>query len=458
MNTRINKVMFVILGSLMIFTNIVFAENSNSIDEDAKREMEEGLKEAQREMAQAQEELKKMQQELATSKDMQGHAALGLEIAQTVMKNVQGAMGSQFGLSGMKMKQQFESIKQDFSGKEIASETIEKTFKVKKEVVLNLDCQFSSIEIESWKNKSEVFIQVVKKVGAETKKEADKLLNEVEVKFENEEKEVSVEINIPGENDRQNTVMYNSVKVKVPKGISIDSKNTFGDVVITNVEGNIDCETSFGSLCVKDSEGELNINTEFSPTNIANHKGKGDFECGGNLTIDGWEGNLDVSISMGEINICNVIGDIACEGSLGSANISDSKGKLDMESGFGTLNIKNHEGDGDIEFSNGELEINEWIGNMDIECSYGEVTIKRISKSTEIDIEVAFGKLDMEMPEDFNGEVDIETSFGSINVPKNFKKEKDMFCEEASCKFGEGDGKIDIETSYSEVNISLEKN
>ncbi|NLM44981.1 MAG: DUF4097 domain-containing protein [Clostridiales bacterium] len=182
----------------------------------------------------------------------------------------------------------------------------------------------------------------------------------------------------------------------VPKDITLDIKNSFGDIHI-EYGGKTVVKNSYGDIEVKNCSKDTAIKNSF-----------------GNIHLKNIEGNIDASVSNGDISINEVAGNI------------------EAKTSFGNIRLKDVQGDIEVESRNGNIEISEVKGSIDAETSFGNVSIDEES------IE--------------NGRISAQTSFGSI---KGFKGDvKDSGNKKTlEAKLGVGSKEIRLKTSNGNIEI-----
>jgi hypothetical protein len=277
-------------------------------------------------------------------------------------------------------------INDKFEG-EIVSDVIKKSFDVKTETPLLVDCMFSSISIEPGEDNAKISITIEKKAGAETEELAKGLLETIKINIEKTND--GVELNIKFHDDKKKldkNMRHCVVKILTPVSTPIEMRNSFGDVVIKNTNGKIESENKFGSTFIQDTKGELNAKAE-----------------------------------------------------------------------YGTLSIVNHQGNSKVNNQFGDLKIIDLTGNLFLKSGYGNSIIQTDLANAQIEGQISFGNIKINIPKDYSGSIKASSSFGSIKAPSSLEKKSKMFNESVKGTIGEGKGKIDIKTSYTEVNITQGK-
>jgi len=116
--------------------------------------------------------------------------------------------------------------------------------------------------------------------------------------------------------------------IKVPKELTYDIKNKFGETVLENLEGDIKLESSFGQIKVKDTTGDVQIENSHSEIQVRNITGR--------VEINNEHGNIFYSnkdISSQDIILISKFGSITAE----LAN--DQQGSFQAITKFGEISL-----------------------------------------------------------------------------------------------------------------------
>jgi hypothetical protein len=149
--------------------------------------------------------------------------------------------------------------------------------------------------------------------------------------------------------------------VHVPREYSLLLNTSGGNIFVSNVKGKTNGETSGGDIRVEGSEGEVDLGTS-----------------GGNIIVESVVGNVNMETSGGDIRITDVTGLVAVSTSGGSIKLSGVDGKVRAETSGGDIVVKLKGGNKGVfaETSGGNIDI--MVGkavaaNIDASTSGGEV-------------------------------------------------------------------------------------
>lgn len=150
-------------------------------------------------------------------------------------------------------------------------ETVRKSITVKDHTLLSLENRNGNIEIEAWDH-DVVEIEAYKKVRAGTKEKAERLLEEVQIIFNDDGDEISVETVFP-RNDGGKGGFFSWIfnggehgisvayKVRVPKKFDLNIHSTNGKIQLAGGEGRFRLETTNGAIDGEDVAGVARCST-----------------------------------------------------------------------------------------------------------------------------------------------------------------------------------------------------
>lgn len=279
-----------------------------------------------------------------------------------------------------------------------------------------------------------------------------------EVTVTNIEKGVSIQ-NRSGEvkvTDVQQMVMINNQYGR------IDVSNINGDITLSNRSANVDIKDIVGSLEVDANYSKMNISKIDGEVFISNRSGtvnifeiKGDLSANGpyvEYEITNIEGDVEISNRNGKVAIntarsLKVTGDytyvnatnilstqgVYLEGRSANVVLENIGGPTSITGQYLNLTLKNIQGSATIRNRSGKVNIDgleerlsmhgEYIPldvrnfkgeNLQIVNRSGSTVIEALNTLNLIDIESQYGKVELTMKKEFNGEVTIESKYGKV--------------------------------------------
>ena len=272
----------------------------------------------------------------------------------------------------------------------IIKEGISKGYDIKE---LKLTNSFGDIEIRKGSS-NEIKLEANVTVQYNDEKKARNYIKDAIRINEGEITSIYIE-DIPAGIDRDYEKAMVDFTIYIPEGITLDVKNSFGDIDIENG----------GKTTVRNSHGDIRLASCSKDAAVNNSFGR--------IEMDNMGGNIEASSSNGDIRI------------------SDIAGNIDVETSFGNIRLKNIKGNVEAESRNGNVEIAEVEGNIIAETAFGNV---------EIDEESAE-----------NARIYAETSFGSIIGFKNLEDSGQKKTLETV--FGNGSKEIRLKTRNGNIEL-----
>jgi DUF4097 and DUF4098 domain-containing protein YvlB len=212
--------------------------------------------------------------------------------------------------------------------------------------------------------------------------------------------------------------------IHVPKKFETDLHTEGGDVVATEVTGNMTAKTSGGKLAFSHLEGTLSANTSGGSINVADCLGPIKIvTSGGDITVADGTGTLDARTSGGRIEVRNFTGDAEVRTSGGNLSLRGITGKIIGKTSGGSIQASIPDDIG------GDVKLQTSAGNIDLFLS--------ATAPVDIDARASIGKVFSHLPlETTNGDsehlrgklngggksVKLETSAGNISIQPSFSE------------------------------------
>ena len=319
--------------------------------------------------------------------------------------------------------------------------SINKAYKVSGATAVQLSNSFGKMHVETWdKNEVKVDIEII--VRATTDDRAQDLLDKINIEIDdgNPESNLSFSTSISNNKSGRQTSFEINYNVSMPKANSLDLKNSFGDVYVSDLSGDTDINVQYGNLKAGRLTGNNDVRLSF---------GSGFSE------IDAMDkGDLKVSYSklgVEEIGVLDV-------NSSFSTFETDKAGTIELVAKYGEVDIGEIDVlEADVNFSTFMLgKVNK---SLVLDIDYGGSLEIGVSKSVQLfDIESSFGPVNIELEPGINASIEARLSFCSLRYDESqvdFNKIiKDNTSSEYSGKIGTGAGTtIKIVSKYGNVRI-----
>ena len=224
------------------------------------------------------------------------------------------------------------------------------------------------------------------------------------------------QINIIGDSSNSNNdFIQTSIKLSIPKHINLNFNINGGDISINGIIGKINLSTLGGDIVIKDSEGEIYSHTNGGTIHIENSKGNAQLHSfGGEIRIQNFQGPVASSTIGGDITLTSIYGDINCQSSGGSITLKNIEGNIIS-----------------CRASGGEIIGEDLNGEITLKCFGGNIKIKNIS-----------------------GIGNLYSSGGSFSI-KNFKGSLVVNAEKGNIVIDDAVGSIEAITSFGDIDVDL---
>lgn len=189
------------------------------------------------------------------------------------------------------------------------------------------------------------------------------------------------------------------ITIKVPSGLKVELKNSFGQLTVGEIQGNLTVDNSNGRVRIRKVNGDATITNRLSQVTIE--------EIGGNLNLESNAGqvkinragkNLSIRQDFGDLKIGEVAGDLTITGKNSSISISQVQGKVQLENNFGSVNIK------------------EALNAVTAGVNNGNLQVRMSQLISPVTLNVEFGSIKLDLPEKTPFSLDARAVFGGINT------------------------------------------
>jgi len=366
-----------------------------------------------------------------------------------------------------------------------------------------LKSSFGDLNVKSW-NEDYVYMKIkkwVNGVGDHERFLDDAVL--VESFFEGV---LTLDQRFP--NSFTNLAMSFGVKIDmmIPDGYDekFEIKNSFGDVVVENMNsafvirnsnGNInvsdlysdlEIENSFGNISLYNISGELSVDNSNGDVRLENTKEgiltqktfvKNSF---GSVILNRVNGDTEIKNSSGEIRVRDLAGNLKVKNSFDKVEAFNVSGKVDIDSGNGAVKVINSLNGVKVKNSFGNIELNKVSGDIYIDNGNGDIDVNVVDNEGFFKgkIENSFGYVKLNgftgdmyikngngkiVLDNFSGIIDAKTSFGTIEMKNselndgdhNLKTSNDSIVVNAKMP---DNGKAYFETSFGDIRVYVDNN
>jgi lia operon protein LiaG len=210
------------------------------------------------------------------------------------------------------------------------------------------------------------------------------------------------------------------LRIRVPRGKSLDLNLAVGEATVSNVEGNLRIDVHAASVTTSGTRGKLDLDTGSGEVRVTDARGEIFLDTGsGNVTLETINGpSLELDSGSGRVTAKGVeVEQLRLDTGSGRISLSDVKAReLSLDSGSGSVDI----------------DLSSDVDRMDVDAGSGSITIGvPPSLGAEVMIETGSGGIDVDVPitmtrsgrrslegrlGDGRGRMAIETGSGGVRI------------------------------------------
>ncbi|EJF08518.1 hypothetical protein O71_20337 [Pontibacter sp. BAB1700] len=288
--------------------------------------------------------------------------------------------------------------------------TFEKTYKVNKSDVLNIDNKFGNVHVSTW-NRNEIQVKVDIVSRANSEQAAQEMLNKINISDNRSGNTIVVktEMGSMNSNGRHQSFEVNYT-VNMPADNNLVVKNSFGNVYLPDMKGKVDLHVRYGAFKA---------------------------------------GNLTNSSNSIKASYCRSI-----PNTIGYLN----KGNVDLA--YSTLSLSNTNGiNGSVKYS--DLKIGNLSEVLEMDVKYSSFKIDNVKKNFKnISLNSGYTPIQLHFEDDSAFDFNVNVQFAEFQVDRNLVKfttlEKGHTSAEYKGKYGNSTskGSINITSKYNDVKFT----
>ena len=175
---------------------------------------------------------------------------------------------------------------------------------------------------------------------------------------------------------------------------------------------------------------------------------------GGDILLSELTGNIKLETSGGDIITSETESDLICETSGGDIEVTNNKGNADLSTSGGDIKAKNINGKLNAETSGGDITVETQNGSINAETSGGDIDIKYFGKVERINAETSGGDINISLPSDANADVDLDSRGGDVSVKHSHSSNTRIKRGEFQGRLNSGGAKVTGSTSGGDITLS----
>ncbi len=231
-----------------------------------------------------------------------------------------------------------------------------------------------------------VQVRAVKTAYDSTQSRADEEVKSIKYTIEQIDNLITIKYELPKSMNFSNKINTVNFTITVPTQTTVDVNNGFGEVSLTNIEGNAVIENDFGDVTADHVEGALSISTSSGEVTAS--------------SISAGKNDVELSSDFGSITLQSA--------SSSNVTLESNSGKITLRDVRATGDIHSKTDFGDTLFENGSAD------SLTVETNSGSVSLVKVTIEDAINVQNDFGEIDLEQA--LAASYDLHTNSGSITV------------------------------------------
>jgi hypothetical protein len=278
--------------------------------------------------------------------------------------------------------------------------SVSKSFRLSSTGLVSIENKFGKVHVNTQNTTQTLSVLAEIKVGRNSTKDAEKILAQIEIEFEESAGGVRIITRLPDNmNSSKEDKLTVNYTINMPQTNPLQVKNAFGDVYIGDHTGGQVVQVSYGQLRAAHLKGTSNLKVGFGGLTAQSlETGKLQIEYS-QATIEK-AGNVEVKDDFSQVSIQV----------LETIRLQSKYGKIEL----GEVKVL----EGNVSFA-GHFSIKNLVGKATLTLKYvGSFEIESVGKSVEsIELNSSFSDADIFLPQSLPFILDAEMSFGSVRYP-----------------------------------------
>ena len=315
---------------------------------------------------------------------------------------------------------------------ESADKTIEKSFTMNSDAVLNFSNKYGDIRMTAHEGNEVMIIVKISLEGRESK--VAKQIENIDVKFSHSADRLEAKTIVPNSSYQNLEIDW---EVKFPISNELQIKNMYGDVHLNESKAKTDFDISYGNAYLGILHSKQN--------KVEIQYGKGRLKEATYLDLKLRYSEMD---EIGKVKLLNL-------DAMYSESMVNSVGRLNLKSAYDEHEF-NAVAELNIDAMYTDIHVGTVTMKLDCEMAYGDIRVNKISKSfNSVEYDGAYS--DARLGFESGSIIDLEASasYGDINLPSGkWNKSEKITSSSVNGSNGEGGKPVHIEVSFGDVKIT----
>jgi len=272
---------------------------------------------------------------------------------------------------------------------------------------LELENQFGSVHIRGTNNVGQWTWNLT--VRARSQEEAAKVAQAITCQHAQTGARLELKVLFP--HSLSNVSVESQFEVSVPRQASVKATDAFGELTVSDLEGEVDAAGQNGEVSLRNLAGEVHAHTSFATLRAENLGPARLVNQNGEITVTQVHGPLTADTSFASLQVSQIAGAAHLHNQNGEILVRDVQGPLEARTSFSRLTARNITGNVVLGNQNGEIRAESLSSSADLSTSFAEMSVKGVGGS--VVLENQNGGIEASA---ISGSVKARTSFSSLKV------------------------------------------
>jgi len=296
-----------------------------------------------------------------------------------------------------------------------------------------------------------VGVTLTKVIRAERKEDADALAGSVRIDLRMDGQTLFVGTNRESLGERGKT-LGTHITISVPSNLALEIESGYGDVTVDGIRASCSVANSYGQVLLENIEGDVRAETRYRDLTIRNVQGNVSAENRrAPVLIEEVKGKVGARTDYDDLQIRSIGGDVEAANHFGSIRLSEILGKATIDGAGSEVQLTKVARGADIKNSHKDLSVEGVGGPVLLESSYSKITLIGIAGTVDAKVSNSdFSAQDLEAGLKIQGkssELNLSGIQGGLDVATSLRKVSiDHFL-----------GPVKIQNEYADIEITSEE-
>jgi DUF4097 and DUF4098 domain-containing protein YvlB len=174
------------------------------------------------------------------------------------------------------------------------------------------------------------------------------------------------------------------MEVSVPKKCSLNVRNAFGEVRVSNLDGKLDLQTTHKALDVRDCTGEIRVSNRYADSVVMNITGKVNLDARGRVTVETVKGDVEVRNEYSPTEIRDIDGAVTASTTESSIVVDKVTKPVVIDARGSQVTVQNVAAALKVTASHRRVKISDADSTVTLDTRYGGIELTNIKGNVEI--------------------------------------------------------------------------